>query len=233
MPLLVRTWNVFHGNTVPTGRRAFLEEMVRLVTVDAPAAVCLQEVPLWALRRLESWSGMTARGVAAASPRLGSREVGRLLTRLHHGRLRSAFTGQANAMLVDRSLRVAHDRTLIVSTAGEPRVCQSLRIDGRFVLCNFHVTGGMSADEQFLRVIEFAAAQDERVVLAGDANLFPPGGHGYERLRELGFSRPAPGIDQIVARGLATTTPFVWPEERRRVEGRLLSDHAPVELTVG
>ena len=36
MPLVVRTWNLFHGNTVPPGRRAFLEEMVRLVTADGP-----------------------------------------------------------------------------------------------------------------------------------------------------------------------------------------------------
>ena len=230
--MLVRTWNLFHGNTVPTQRRAFLEEMVRLVTADAPAAVCLQEVPLWALRRLEPWSGMRAHGVAAALPRLGSRELGRVVTRLHHGRLRSAFTGQANAILVDRSLRVEDERMLVVSTEGERRVCQSVRIDERFTLCNFHVTGGISADEQFVRVIEFATAQDERVVLAGDANLFPPGGHGYECLSALGFSEPAPGIDQIVARGLAATSAFVWPEERRRVEGRLLSDHAPVELTV-
>jgi endonuclease/exonuclease/phosphatase family metal-dependent hydrolase len=230
--LLVRTWNLFHGNTVPTRRRAYLEEMVRLVTADAPAAVCLQEVPLWALRRLEAWSGMSVLGVAAARPRLGSREVGRIVTRLHHGRLRSAFTGQANAILVDRSLRIADERTLTVSTGGERRVCHSLRVDGRFVLCNFHVTGGVPADEQFLRVIEFAHAQGRRVVLAGDANLFPPSGRGYARLRELGFSEPAPGIDQIVVRGLATTVPVVWAEDRRRAAAGLLSDHAPVELTV-
>jgi len=232
VPLLVRTWNLFHGNTVPSQRRAYLEEMIRLVTADAPAAVCLQEVPLWALRRLETWSGMTVHGVAAARPRLGSREVGRLVTRLHHGRLRSAFTGQANAILVDPSLRIEDERALTVSSDGERRVCHSLRVDRRFVLCNFHVTGGLPADEQFARVIDFANAQDERVVLAGDANLFPPSGASYARLRELGFSEPAPGIDQIVARGLATTGPVVWADDRRRLDVGLLSDHAPVELTV-
>jgi endonuclease/exonuclease/phosphatase family metal-dependent hydrolase len=230
--LVVRTWNVFHGNTVPPGRRAYLERMVRLVTADRPAAVCLQEVPVFALERLESWSGMTTRGVVAARPRLGSAELGRWLTELHHGVLRSAFTGQANAILVDPGLHLGDERTLMVSQAGERRVCQSVRVDDRFVLCNFHVTGGAQADEQLLRVVEFAAGQDERVVLAGDANLVPPDGQAYELLRALGFSEPLPGIDQILVRGLASTPPVVWPEERRHVDGRLLSDHAPVELTV-
>jgi hypothetical protein len=34
-------------------------------------------------------------------------------------------------------------------------------------------------------------------------------------------------------RGLPSTEPLVWPEDRRRVDGRLMSDHAPVEVTVG
>jgi hypothetical protein len=34
-------------------------------------------------------------------------------------------------------------------------------------------------------------------------------------------------------RGLSSSSPVAWPEDRRRVDGRLLSDHAPVELRVG
>ena len=48
--MLVRSWNLFHGNTLPPGRRSRLEEMVRLATADRPDVLCLQEVPLWALR---------------------------------------------------------------------------------------------------------------------------------------------------------------------------------------
>jgi endonuclease/exonuclease/phosphatase family metal-dependent hydrolase len=43
----------------------------------------------------------------------------------------------------------------------------------------------------------------------------------------------ADSIDQILVRGLPSTSPVRWPDDRRRVDGRLLSDHAPVELTVG
>ena len=52
MGLLLRTWNLFHGNTVPPERRAHLEQMVRLATADEPDLVLLQEVPAWALGRL-------------------------------------------------------------------------------------------------------------------------------------------------------------------------------------
>jgi endonuclease/exonuclease/phosphatase family metal-dependent hydrolase len=232
--LLVRTWNLFHGNAVPPRRRAFLREMVELVTADRPDVVCLQEVPVWALRRLERWSGMQAVGAVAAFPRLGSAGLGRRLTELHHGLLRSAFTGQAVAILVARALSVSDERTLVVSTAGERRVCQSVRLDGRLVVGNVHVTGGAPADAQLGRAVDFVAAQGEAVVLAGDANLRPGTGRTYARLEELGFSAPLAGsIDQIVVRGAPATPPVAWPEERRRVGNLLLSDHAPVELTVG
>src|SRR5882724_9211424 len=97
--VLVRTWNLFHGNAVPPERRAFLRQMVELVSADRPDVVCLQEVPVWALKQLGGWSGMTAVGAVAARPRLGSAELGRWITELHHGLFRSAFTGQANAIL--------------------------------------------------------------------------------------------------------------------------------------
>jgi len=47
------------------------------------------------------------------------------------------------------------------------------------------------------------------------------------------FSPPIDGIDQILVRGLELArTPSAWPPERRRVNGGLLSDHAPVEAEV-
>jgi endonuclease/exonuclease/phosphatase family metal-dependent hydrolase len=231
--ILVRTWNLFHGNAVPPERRGHLQQMVELLTADAPGIVCLQEVPVWALRHLEGWSRMRALGAVAALPR-ASAELGRWVTELHHGVLRSAFTGQANALLVARSLDASEEQTLVISERGERRVCQLARVDGLGVVGNFHVTGGPVADEQFRRAVDFVANSDERAIIAGDANLRPGEGETYGLIQSLGFSAPLAGsIDQIVVRGLAATPPTAWPAERRRVRGRLLSDHAPVELTVG
>ena len=236
MPLVVRTWNLFHGNAVPPGRRAYLEEMVRLVTRDDPDVVCLQEVPVWALRRLEGWSDMAAIGAVAARPRLGSAELGRLLTDLDHGLLRSAFTGQANAILVARQHRVEETRSITISRRGEGerRVCQAVRAGGIGLVGNFHTTGTL-ADVQFLRAaayVDALAGPQEPVILCGDANVSPGSGVTYGELQAWGFSEPTPGIDQVLVRGLSTSSRAAWPEDRRRVDGRLLSDHAPIELRV-
>ena len=237
MPLLVRSWNLFHGNAVPPERRAYLEEMVRLASADEPDILCLQEVPVWGLRHLAGWSGMATHGAVAARPRLVSAELGRRITDSNHGLLRSALTGQANAILVAPAHRVREQRVFTISRRGEGerRVCQAVRLDDVGVIGNVHATSAL-ADVQSLRAAAFVDALAEPggpVLLCGDTNLRPGEGRLYDELREWGFSEPAPGIDQILVRGLPSTPLGVWPEERRRRDGRLLSDHAPVELHVG
>lgn len=220
--MLVRSWNLFHGNAVPPERRAYLREMVELVTADDPDVVCLQEVPVWALGRLEGWSGMRAVGGVGAEPLLRSAELGRRVTDLHHGILRSAVTGEALAVLVARRHAVIDERC---DRVGPNRVLVGVELEGGPFVGNFHVTGGSVADEQFRRIVELVP--EGRVVLAGDVNLRPP--YDLE-----GFSEPLAGsIDQILVRGLPATPPVAWPAERRRMRGKLLSDHAPVEVTVG
>jgi endonuclease/exonuclease/phosphatase family metal-dependent hydrolase len=220
--LLVRTWNLFHGNAVPPGRRAFLRQMIELVTADDPDVVCLQEVPVWALGRLESWSGMQSVEAVAAPPLLRSAELGRWITELDHGLLRSAVTGEGLAILVARRHDIVDERTRDV---GPNRVLLGVRLADGPSVWNFHVTGGEVAEEQFRRVVELA--EGDAVVLAGDVNLRPP----YDL---AGFSEPlADSIDQILVRGLPSSPPVAWPSERRRIDGRLLSDHAPVEVRVG
>jgi endonuclease/exonuclease/phosphatase family metal-dependent hydrolase len=229
--MVVRTWNLFHGNTVPPGRRAFLREMVELITADEPAIVCLQEIPLWALPHLGAWSGMRSVAAVARKSRIGSARLGGWITELHHGLLRSALTGEADAILVMPQLDVSDERSLVVSTDGLRRVMHGLRVDGDVFVANFHTTG----DGQLRMVADIVQSQaGEEAIVAGDANLRPGEGAAYGLLRERGFSEPLPAsIDQILVRGLPSTPPFAWAEERRRVGGRLLSDHAPVELTVG
>src|SRR3989442_8343608 len=109
--LLVRTWNVFHGNASPPERRGFLEEAIRLAVAGRPDVVCLQELPVWSLRSLREWSRMIAFADAARRPMLGpvptTEKIGRVLTDLNHGLFRSAFTGQANALPPGPPLPVA------------------------------------------------------------------------------------------------------------------------------
>ena len=197
--MLVRTWNLFHGNTVPPQREAFLDEMIRLATVDQPDVLCVQEVPAWALDRFTA-------GDVAAPPKFGpipiTAGLGRRITDLDHGLLRSAFAGQGNGMLVSPRFRIlAHD-VLTLNTrrframqarvlslglvarlawAKERRIVQSLRVadtDGRtYLLTNMHCTSFPAderlADAELLRAAWFAmskAAPEDVVVLAGDFN---------------------------------------------------------------
>lgn len=203
--LLVRTWNLFHGNAVPPERAAFLAEMVRLATKDRPDVLCLQELPVWALGRLEGWSGMTAVAAVARramlGPLPGNAELGRLITEIDHGLFRSAFTGQANAVLLAPSLQVLEPREVVLNPYGfrrvqarrlglavvprlvwskERRVCQVVRLrrdEGTVVLANLHVTGSTDKripDAELLRAAVFVdgvAEPDEPVVLAGDFNI--------------------------------------------------------------
>jgi endonuclease/exonuclease/phosphatase family metal-dependent hydrolase len=213
--MLVRTWNLFHGNAFPPERRAYLRQMVELVTGDGPDVVCLQELPVWALARLERWSGMYAVTAVARRPLLpfGARFV----TDLHHGLLRSAVTGEVDAILTREPARDlgAH----VMGTTKLRRIAHVVAV-GDLTVVNFHIDGRR---EQFDRVLALAG---ERSIVAGDANLVAPVADG--------FSSPLRGsIDQILVRGLdVVDSPTAWPPERRTVAGRVLSDHAPVEAVV-
>ena len=67
-----------------------------------------------------------------------------------------------------------------------------------------------------------------------DSALLPHLGPVLASLHELpGWSALGPGIDHVLVRGLPAGPLVVWPEERRSENGRVLSDHAPVEVTVG
>jgi endonuclease/exonuclease/phosphatase family metal-dependent hydrolase len=268
--VLVRTWNLFHGNTVPPRREARLEEMVRLASEDGPDVLCLQEVPVWALERLERWSGMASFGAVAQRPRVGpvpvAAELGRVLTAVHHGVLRSAFAGQANAILVSQRLRpVAADSIVLnarrfrraqarwlrlplvarLAWAAERRVCHAVRVeleDGRTALvANIHATAyrpdGRLADAELLRAAVFAdavAAPDEIALLAGDFNVRRSRSWTLAELRreEWGFRGGGPGVDHVLVRGACAGDARRWPDDRRRRDGLLLSDHAPVEVEV-
>ncbi len=269
MALLIRTWNLFHGDAVPPERRSHLRDMLRLATADDPDVLCLQEVPVWALGSLAGWSGMQAFGAVAARPRVGplpsTGSLGKLLTRIDPARLRSLFTGQANAILLarrhagvaagsavlnSRTFRQVQARWLSLDLvtrlawAKERRVVHAVRVrfaDGRRgLVANLHATGSHDKrlpDAEVRRAAWFAdavTAPDELCVLAGDLNVRAAVSRTLLDLcgPEWGFSQPGPGIDHVLVRGAEAAPGLPWPLRRRSVDGLLLSDHAPVEVTV-
>jgi len=241
--ILTRSWNVFHGRTNPPGRYAYLEEAVSLVSEDDPDVLCLQELPLWSLRHLEEWSGMAVFS-ARTRHRLG--RLGRRPTDVHHGFFRSALTGQANAILVAKQLSVLDHRRRVlngrpIEWPKERRVSHAVRVrivgGQELVIVNLHLshTGqGRSAEAELRTTVALAEelANGKPIALAGDFNLTSASG-GLHELVAAGYSPPGPGIDHVLVRGAPSTPLLVWPVERRTVNGRVLSDHPPVELSVG
>jgi endonuclease/exonuclease/phosphatase family metal-dependent hydrolase len=231
--VLVRSWNLFHGNTSPPGRRSFLEEMVRLASADRPDVLCLQELPLWALGRLPRWSGLSEQYVVTRVAPLGA-QLGGAITRLNNGLFRSFLAGQANAILLTRALAVREHRALrIDERRRERRFCHAVRLDG-LVVANLHATNDFAhptvAGAEIVRAEAFVTefADGLPCVLAGDFNL------RADYLHELpGWSALGPGIDHVLVRGLAASPLTAWPLDRRRHDGDVLSDHAPVEVTIG
>lgn len=253
--MLIRTWNLYHGNSSPPRRHAFLDEMIELATADDPEVLCLQEVPVWALPRFTA-ADVAARPIFGAS-------VGRALTDLHHGLLRSAFAGQGNAIHVSPRLSVLEHRSLPLnpppfrlakareltlgpatrlSWAKERRVAQLVRLraeDGRTLLaCNVHCTSSSDRrlpDAELRRAAEFATSRAEDgdiVVLAGDFNVTLEESPVLRSLAagEWGFTPAGPGIDHILVRGASAGPERAWPEADREYAGLVLSDHAPVEV---
>jgi endonuclease/exonuclease/phosphatase family metal-dependent hydrolase len=241
MRLLVRTWNVFHGNADPPRRTGFLRRMVELACGDDPDVVCLQEVPVWAVRRLDDWSRMRCFGAVARRPRSPG-PTGGWMTRAHLGVLRSAFAGQANAILVSRrhdARDLGHEQ--ISEAPRERRVVHAVRIEVRGDVSSDRdttlVVGNLHASNEFrdsavpraeaLRGVAFLerlARPGEAVVLAGDFNVVDP-------LLE-GYSAPGEGIDDVLVRRARAVEVAIWPRERRIVGGVVLSDHAPVDCLV-
>ena len=203
--------------------------MVDTIGEDRPGVVCLQELPLWGLSRLERWSGMQVFPAVARRPRVPGR-LGAWLTGLHPGLFRSAFVGQANAILVATTLEAENLGTRRISDPGhEPRVVQAVRVDGRYVVANLHAsTTAAAALVEVDRALEFAeghAGPDDVVILAGDFNM--------TEFHLDGYTEPSEGIDHVLVRGAPVSDAVTWPVERRTRDGRVLSDHAPVEMTVG
>jgi endonuclease/exonuclease/phosphatase family metal-dependent hydrolase len=234
--LLVRTWNLYHGRTYPKSERTYLERMVRLISLDAPDMVALQEVPLWSLGRLERWSGMRPVWAVTVPSFLGP--VARFVTDIDPVRVRFTVSGQANVVLLNPHFEVAKHKVYVMNPEvsrwdailgrRQRRVCQAVEVeveDGTLVLGNLHATNNPELAKVEVGLAANLLRGAERVVLCGDFNV--------PSYTVPDFSPPIPGIDQILVRGLELErSPEQWPSERRRIDGRLLSDHAPVEAVI-
>jgi len=108
----------------------------------------------------------------------------------------------------------------------------AVRIEGLGVIGNLHATNAASTPSvpaaelvRARRFVDAVARPAEPRILAGDLNFVAPALPGYEGL--------GGDLDHILVAGALAGPHVVWPRERRVHNGRVLSDHAPVERVVG
>jgi endonuclease/exonuclease/phosphatase family metal-dependent hydrolase len=269
--VIVRTWNLFHGNTYPRGRKAYLREMVELVTADRPDVVCLQEVPAWALPRLGAWANMQSVWSRSRRSALGPfpipAPVGRGLTAPHHGVTRSGFGGQGNAVLFPAEAKIREEKSITLNTnpfceergrllgltpkqmvawEKERRVLHLVQYElpsrQRFLVANLHAShlpDTRLADAELRRGINFVircSELEETLIVGGDFNVMPEASTTVQELVtapvESRWRHAGTGIDQFLLRRAIAMSLRVWPDEARMHRGKLLSDHAPVEIEI-
>jgi endonuclease/exonuclease/phosphatase family metal-dependent hydrolase len=144
------------------------------------------------------------------------------------------------------SLRLELPFAARLAWALERRVVHAVRISlpaaGAMLVANLHATSyrldKRLADAELLRAATFAdglAEPGEAVVLGGDFNVTVVSSPTLRHLAtaEWGFSPAGPGLDHVLVRGLEIDEPETpWPPERREHDGKLMSDHAPVDVTI-
>jgi endonuclease/exonuclease/phosphatase family metal-dependent hydrolase len=213
--MLVLTWNLFHGRSVPDAPREQLAEFAdRLAAWEWDVAL-LQEVPPWWPPALGRASRATAR--TALTSRNWFMPVARWAAQRRPDVIKS-WGGGANAILV-RGAAVTEHRMRTLRAWPERRVVHGVRLEHAWWVCNLHAPAHSEAraqaDVALAATTASAWSAGAPVVLGGDLNTRAP--------IAAGFAHAAgDGVDHVLARGLHVAGPA-----RTLPHGRL-SDHAPV-----
>jgi endonuclease/exonuclease/phosphatase family metal-dependent hydrolase len=220
--VLVLSWNLFHGRSVPGAGRDLLEEFAAMLAGWDWDLALLQEVPPWwpdplaPACRAEARSAPTSRNLLLPARRA--------LARLPD--VIKSNGGGANAILA--RIPLGSVRVVRLRTRPERRVAQLAQLNGGTVLANYHGSARVPlAEEELARLGELVLAQaaasgNGAAVLGGDLNLRHPRVAGMEQVA-------ARDVDHIFAAGFTRTSSHV-AERGALVGGREveLSDHPPL-----
>jgi endonuclease/exonuclease/phosphatase family metal-dependent hydrolase len=213
--MLVVTWNLFHGRSVPDSPRELLDEFAaRLASWEWNVAL-LQEVPPWWPSAL---GAACAAGVRAApTSRNWFLPVTRRIARRRPDVIKS-WGGGANAILV-RGERVLAHRVRELRTWPERRVMHGVRLEGGWWVCNLHAQAHSEvraqADIALAAATALAWSDGAPLVFGGDLNTHHPWVPSLARVASH-------GVDHILA------GPARAADAGRTLDRGHLSDHAPL-----
>ena len=213
--MLVLTWNLFHGRSVPDAPREQLADFAaRLAGWEWDVAL-LQEVPPWWPPELGRASGASAR--TALTSRNWLLPVTRRVAERRPDLIKS-WGGGANAILV-RGEAVLEHRVSTLRRWPERRVAHGVRLERGWWVCNLHAQAHSEARAQAdvalaaATAIEWSAGSP--VVLGGDLNTRTPAAPGFAHVA-------GHGVDHVFARLANAAAPG------RTLDRGPLSDHLPV-----
>jgi endonuclease/exonuclease/phosphatase family metal-dependent hydrolase len=225
--MLVLSWNLFHGRSLPPAHHDLLPEFAaRLAGWEWDVAL-LQEVPPWWPRELARAAGAEQR--AAMTSRNSLPALRRALARRDPESMKSNGGG-CNAILARTA--ITEHAALRLRAWPERRVAQFARLRDGVCVVNFHASTRVALAEHELqrlwqRALHFAAGRP--LILGGDLNLRQP-------------RAPSPGIahiarrevDHIFVRGLAPVDEADVPARSVSLGARevQLSDHPPLRVRV-
>jgi endonuclease/exonuclease/phosphatase family metal-dependent hydrolase len=213
--MLVLTWNLFHGRSVPDAPREQLADFAtRLAGWEWDVAL-LQEVPPWWPPELGRASGASAR--TALTSRNWVLPLSRWAARRRPDVIKS-WGGGADAILV-RGEAVTGHRVRTLRAWPERRVVHGVRLERGWWACNLHAAAHSEARAQadvgLAAQTAIAWSADAPVVLGGDLNTRHPQAPGFELV--AGHS-----VDHILVRSLRAVG------SGRTLDRGSLSDHLPV-----
>jgi endonuclease/exonuclease/phosphatase family metal-dependent hydrolase len=217
--MLVLTWNLFHGRSVPDAPREQLAEFAdRLAAWEWDVAL-LQEVPPWWPPAIGHACGASAR--TALTSRNWLLPVSRWAARRRPDVVKS-WGGGANAILV-RGGHVVEHRVRTLRAWPERRVVHGVCLQDRWWVCNVHAQAHSEARAQADVALAATTARawsaGAPVVLGGDLNTSRPIAPGFAPVA-------GHGVDHVLVRLLRAHGPGTT------LERGPLSDHLPVSVEV-
>jgi len=156
------------------------------------------------------------------------------------------MTLNTNPFCEERGREFGLDPKQMITWEKERRILHLVQYElpdrSRFLAANLHAStfpDTRLADAELRRGINFVircSQLEETIIVAGDFNILPEASTTVQELvnapRESRWRQAGTGIDQFLFRRAIATSARVWPDEARMREGKLLSDHAPVEAEV-
>ena len=213
--MLVLTWNLFHGRSVPDAPREQLADFAAQLAGWEWDVALLQEVPPWWPPELGRACGASAR--TALTSRNWLLPLSRWAARRRPDIIKS-WGGGANAMLV-RGEAVTEHRVRALRSWPERRVVHGVRLERGWWVCNLHAQAHSEAraqaDVALAAQTATAWSAGAPVVLGGDLNTRHPRAPGFAAV--AGHS-----VDHVLVRSLRADGPG------RTLDRGRLSDHVPV-----